>query len=687
MDSAAYILLLGSGLVVLAIAAAAATGRIGAPILLVFLALGMLAGEEGPGGIAFENYELAYLFGGLALAIILFDGGARTSRRIFRLAAKPAGALATVGVALTAGLTGAFAAWLFGFGWVEAGLLGAIVASTDAAAVFSLLGGRGLRVAPRVAATLEAESGLNDPIAVFLVLAFVSVLTGTAPDTWYGWVLSVSWQAAGGAVIGMASGWLILAAQKRLNMARGLYPIFALAGGIAAFGFAQSLSASGFLAVYLAGVVYGNGDRREADAVASALDGFAWLAQIGMFLMLGMLVFPSHLIAVAPGALAIAAFLILVARPLAVFLSLIPFRFLPRERAFVSWTGLRGAVPIFLGVIPVLAGVENANLYFSIAFAVVLVSLLVQGWTIPLAARLTGVIEDRPGSEERRHRAVWRSPRTWAGLAAASAAMVSTVWIARVAEPTGPVTIAPATVDELRAALSADSPGGAELVADFPPDFDQIEDVDTRKRLFLQTLEPLIRAGNAQVLDDRAAIENWMSAELEGRRLTLSEQAHRDLLARRYNTPYSDLEEMLRRADVIPPSLAMAQAVLATGWGTSDAVLQRNALFGRRPDTPETGEERPLQFETLYDSVWDYMRALNSRPEYSALREARESVRSSNVYPRGDAMARYIGPYAQSGEAYVAQVQAVIESNELTRFDQPAESSEESPPSLDSPRL
>lgn len=685
MESAAYILLLGSTLVVMAIAAAAATGRIGAPILLVFLALGMLAGEEGPGGIAFENYELAYLFGGLALAIILFDGGARTSRRVFRLAARPAGVLATLGVALTAALTGAFAAWLFGFGWVEAGLLGAIVASTDAAAVFSLLGGRGLKVSPHVEATLEAESGLNDPIAVFLVLSLVSILTGTAPETWYGWVISVVWQAAGAIMIGLAAGWLILQAQKRLNMARGLYPIFAMAGGIAAFAFAQSLGASGFLAVYLAGVVYGNGDRREAKLVASALDGFAWLAQIGLFLMLGMLVLPSHLIAVAPGALAVAAFLILVSRPLAVFISLIPFRFTPRERAFVSWTGLRGAVPIFLGVIPVLTGVENANLYFSIAFAVVLVSLLVQGWTIPLAARVTGVLEDQPGAHKLRQRTIWRSPRTYAGLGAASAALLASVWIARVAEPTRPLTIAPANVEELRAALTVEGPEGAQLVADLPPDFAQIEDVAVRKRLFLQTLNPLIEAANKKTLDDRADIETWMTAGIEDRRLTLAEQAHRDLLARRYGVSYSDLDGMLERADIIPPSLALAQAVLATGWGASDAVLQRNALFGRRPGVDETTETRPAEFETLYDSVWDYMRALNSGAVYEDLREARAAARASGAYPRGDAMARYIGPYAQSGQAYVDQVQAVIESNELTRFDQPPEDDSEA--SEDSPLL
>lgn len=670
MDAAANFILIGSSLVLAAIAAAAATGKIGAPILLVFLSLGMLAGQEGPGGIAFENYELAYLVGGIALALILFDGGARTSRRIFQLAAGPAALLASLGVAITAGATAAFAVWLFDVGWVEALLLGSIVASTDAAAVFSLLGGRGFKVDARVAATLEAESGLNDPIAVFLVLALVSVLTGTGPETWHGWAVQVVWQIAGGAVIGVSAGWLILKAQQRLSLARGLYPIFALAGGLAAFGFAQTLGASGFLAVYLAGVIFGNGERREADAVAATLDGFAWLSQIGLFLLLGLLVFPSHLIAVAPAALALAAFLILVGRPLAVVISLLPFRFRSRERAFISWTGLRGAVPIFLGVIPVLAGVENANLYFSVAFAVVLLSLLVQGWTIPLAARLTGVYQDFPGAAELRDKPVWGSPRAWAGLGAAAAVMVASIWIARGMEPAGPVTIDPANVQELRAAVASQTPEGDELIASLPSDFDQISDIDARKRLFIQTVLPLIREANAQTLRDRAEIEAFIAAERAGQRLTLAQQAELARLARRYNVAYGDLDGLLRRADAIPPSLALAQSIVATGWGTSEAALERNSLFGRQPGAGEEGEDRE-RFDTLYESALDYVRELNSADIYADLWEARAAARNSGVMAPGPAVARFVAPYAASGQAYVDSLLSVIESNTLTRFDPP----------------
>jgi cell volume regulation protein A len=367
MDQAAYLILIGAALALAAIALASVSGRFGAPVLLVFLALGMLAGSEGPGGLSFDNYGLAVLLGSIALAVILFDGGARTSREIFTLAAAPALSLATLGVLVTAGLVAALAMVLFNFGWVEGLLLGAIVSSTDAAAVFSLLGGRGLRVRPRVAATLEAESGMNDPAAVFLVLVLVQVLTGGAPDGAAGWAIAIVWPLAGGALFGVLGGKALLAAQRRLDVAPGLYSIFALAGGLAVFGLAQTVGASGFLAIYLAAVIFGNGAIREDETVRRALDGFAWLAQLGLFLMLGLLVFPSHLWAVAPAALGVAAFLILVARPAATAASLAFARFGAAEQAFIAWIGLRGATPIFLGVLPVLAGVENANLYFSIA--------------------------------------------------------------------------------------------------------------------------------------------------------------------------------------------------------------------------------------------------------------------------------------------------------------------------------
>ncbi|GEM_PF-697581 len=671
MDSASTLILIGAGLVLAAIAAASVSGRFGAPVLLVFLALGMLAGDEGPGNLAFERYDLAVLFGGLSLAVILFDGGARTSKRIFRLAAAPAVTLATLGVFITAGLTAALAVYLLDFSWTEGFLLGAIVSSTDAAAVFSLLGGRGLIVSPRVAATLEAESGMNDPVAVFLVLTLVGVLTGESPGGPAGWAVAIGWQLLGGAAFGAAGGFALLWAQKRLSVAAGLYPIFALAGGLTVFGLAQTLGASGFLAVYLAAVIYGNGAIREAETVRRALDGFAWLAQLGMFLMLGLLVFPSHLWAVAPAALGVAAFLILVARPVATVISLAFSKLNLREQAFVAWTGLRGATPVFLGVVPVLAGVENANLYFSIAFAVVLLSLTVQGWTAPAAARITGV-QVHGGEPAKSHARGWRNPRLLAGGAGAAAVLAACLWIADTAQPARAVTATPQTVEELETVLARTTPGGAVLVDAFPPGLRTVDETERRKRLFLETVAPLIAAENARIAADRAEVMRLIEAESSGRTLTLNEQARRDLLAREYDAPYSDLPLLLNHVDGAPTSLALAQAVLATGWGGSDAAIDNNALFGRRPSADEDidGEGDPGRFRTLRASVRDYLHTLNTAPAFQEFRDARAQQRILGAERlEARALAPYLAPYAESGEAYTDSLIALIEENDLTRFD------------------
>ena len=393
LEFSSQIIFVGALLALLSIFASVVSRKLGAPILLVFLVLGMLAGEDGPGGIHFNDIGLAFVLGNLALAIILLDGGLGTRREAFRVSLKPALSLATVGVIGTAAITGLAVHWILGLPWPESFLVGAIVGSTDAAAVFGLLGSARIHLKERTRATLEVESGTNDPMAIFLTVILVQLLSQGGALNFSALITFFIQQMGLGMVMGLAGGfcfrWLLL----RLELPNSLYPLAVLTAGLSVFGLTSLINGSGFLAVYVFGVIIGNSSLPFNKDIHRFHDGIAWLSQIGMFLMLGMLVFPSHLIAVAPGALAIAAFLILVARPLAVFLSLIPFRFLPRERAFVSWTGLRGAVPIFLGVIPVLAGVENANLYFSIAFAVVLVSLLVQGWTIPLAARLTGVID------------------------------------------------------------------------------------------------------------------------------------------------------------------------------------------------------------------------------------------------------------------------------------------------------
>jgi len=382
-----HLILVGAVLVLLSILASFVSARFGAPLLLVFLVLGMLAGEDGPGGIAFDNFHAAYLIGSLALAVILFDGGLRTRRESFRVARWPALLLATLGVLVTAAITGLAAAWVTGLGGLESFLLGAIVASTDAAAVFLLLRGSGIGLQRRVGATLEIESGINDPMAVFLCLLTVELLLGQQPGTVGNLFLRFALQIGGGAVIGVAGGYALLGLINRLEIAGGLYAILASAIALVVFAGAQTVGASGFLAIYLVGLVLGNHRHRAAQLIDRFHDGLAWLSQIVMFLMLGLLVTPSGLLARLPAALLIAAVLMLVARPAAVVLCLAPFRFGRREMAFVSWVGLRGAVPIFLATMPVLAGLPGARFYFDVAFVVVLISLVCQGWTVALAAR------------------------------------------------------------------------------------------------------------------------------------------------------------------------------------------------------------------------------------------------------------------------------------------------------------
>lgn len=386
---------LGGALVALSIFAGLVSSRIGAPLLLVFLVLGMLAGESGPGGIEFDDFGSTYLVGSIALAVILFDGGLRTSRERLRLGLWPALPLATVAVVLTAVLVAVVARPLLGLDWIEALLIGSIVASTDAAAVFFLLHLRGMRLRDRVGATLEVESGLNDPMAVFLTVTCVElILAGVGTpgleslETFLG---HFAIQIAGGAVIGVLGGYLLLWIVNRLQLAPGLYPILAVSGALVIFGGAQLVEASGFLAAYLAGFVLGSHRHRATQLINRFHDGLAWLAQIVMFLLLGLLVTPETLLPTLIPALLIALFLMLVARPAAVFLCLAPFGFTLRERLFVSWVGLRGAVPIFLATVPVVAGLENGMVYFQVAYVVVLTSLVIQGWTVGLLARRLGL--------------------------------------------------------------------------------------------------------------------------------------------------------------------------------------------------------------------------------------------------------------------------------------------------------
>src|SRR4029077_7060812 len=316
--------------------------RFGAPLLLVFLGLAVLAGDEGPGGILFRDFHAAYLIGSIALAIILFDGGLRTDPGAVRRALWPSLALATVGVIATAAIVGAAAALLFSTSWTRGLLIGAVVAAT----VSALLHLRLLELRARVAATLEVESGINDPISVLLTVLLVGLLLAPAPLAESYIAALLAREVAGGAAFGLGGGYLLLALINRLEATSGLYPILALAGATALFGAAQTAGASGFLAVYLAGLIIGTHRHRATQVINQAFDAFAWLSQIVLFLMLGLLVTPSTLVPMLGPSLAVAVVLMLVARPVAVALCLLPFRYTVPEIAFVSWVGLRGAVPI-----------------------------------------------------------------------------------------------------------------------------------------------------------------------------------------------------------------------------------------------------------------------------------------------------------------------------------------------------
>ena len=388
MDTLNILYLVGAVLIFASIMASTLSARLGVPLLLLFLIVGMLAGEQGILGIEFSQYGLANFVGQAALACILLDGGLRTSFKSFRVGLKPAITLATWGVLVTVLVLGVFVTWLLDVDWRFGLLMAAIVGSTDAAAVFSLLRNGGVKLNDRVQATLELESGANDPLAILLVTGLIALNVDPAGQTAFGFLVLLFQQLSFGLGMGLLFGYLLSRLLPKIHLAEGMYAILILSAGLAVFAATNLIGGSGFLAVYLTGVLIGNHKVRSTEHVMRVMDSFAWLSQAVLFVVLGLLVTPSNVLNVWHYSVAIAAFMIFVARPIAVYTSVKPFKFKDREIGFISWVGLRGAVPITLAILPVMAGIDNAFMLFDIAFGVVVLSLILQGTTIPTMANL-----------------------------------------------------------------------------------------------------------------------------------------------------------------------------------------------------------------------------------------------------------------------------------------------------------
>ncbi|MCD0443307.1 potassium/proton antiporter [Glycomyces sp. A-F 0318] len=381
--------LIGCVTVLVSIAAIRATHRLGLPALLVFLGIGMLLGEGGV-GIPFEDFELAQVLGTFALALILIEGGLSTRWRAISAQVAPASMLATVGVGVSVTVTALGAHLLLGFDWQASLIIGAVVASTDAAAVFSEL--RGIGLPKRLSGTLEAESGFNDAPAVILVLAFSAV---EGIPTTLELVGDLAWQLSAGSLIGLAVGFGGAWVLRHLALpVSGLYPLAVFSLGMAAFAAAGMLHASGFIAAYLAALVLGNSRLPHRAATQSFATGLGWVAQLGMFIMLGLLASPGNLLHALVPALVVGGVLTLVARPVSVWLSLMPFRFSRREKTLLSWAGLRGAVPIVLATIPQAEQLPGAKTWWDLVFILVVVFTLVQGPTLPWVARRLGLSQE-----------------------------------------------------------------------------------------------------------------------------------------------------------------------------------------------------------------------------------------------------------------------------------------------------
>lgn len=392
------LILLGAVLIGLGVLSSKISARLGLPLLVVFLLVGMLAGEAGVGGIAFDNTQTAHAIGSLALAIILFDGGLQTSFSSIRAVWKPASILATYGVAVTAAITGVAAAYILDVPLYYGLLIGAIVGSTDAAAVFSILRSSGIHIKPRLKSTLEVESATNDPMAIFLTVGLLEVMVNDLePGT--GLLMLLIQQMGIGSIVGLVMGWIALKSLNKIELsAPGLYPILVLSFGLLGFGIAANIGGSGFLAIFIVGVVVGNNHFDFKRTTLMFHDGLAWMSQITMFVVLGLLINPLTLLDVWWQGLLLAFVLIFIARPLAVVPVLRLFKFTNREITLISWVGLRGSVPIILAIYPLIYGLPNAPLIFSVVFFVVLISATIQGSTLPWAARRLELTEDAPAS-------------------------------------------------------------------------------------------------------------------------------------------------------------------------------------------------------------------------------------------------------------------------------------------------
>lgn len=365
--------------------------RLGVPSLILFILVGMVMGSDVLGIVYFDNASLTQKIGVIALIIILFEGGLQTNWKDVRPVIVPSLSLATIGVLITSGIIAAAAKIILGLDWLESILFGAIVGSTDAAAVFAVL--KGHNISPKLGSTLEAESGSNDPMAVFLTVAMIELIT--IPDTSILSLIGDFFLQMGlGLLLGLIFGKIAVKALNSINLdSSGLYPVFATAFALLTYGITAYINGSGLLAVYIAAIIIGNAEIAYRHSIFRFSEGFAWMMQILMFVILGLLVFPSELFtsAILIQGILVSLILILVARPVAVFISTINMKYSQKERIFLSWAGLKGAVPIILATFPLLAGIEDSHQIFNVVFFVVLTSALIQGATIPMLANKLGL--------------------------------------------------------------------------------------------------------------------------------------------------------------------------------------------------------------------------------------------------------------------------------------------------------